>query len=103
MSVKRAFIATFLKPFERFEDVVYWTESAGKARYKCFLDLKDAGFDVEFKDISIRRFPVADDSSKKDLGRGFTSSLLYDTRPAILEYVHMDSANILGVSACLQQ
>lgn len=83
MATKRAFMATL--KLERLDDVIYWTKSAGKARYQCFRDLNDLGYTVRFQDISIRRFSVVDDHEKKDIGYGVAMGDLYDVQPIVME------------------
>lgn len=40
---------------------LYRTTSAGKARYKCYLSARDAGFDdVKLSDVRVRRAPEYD-------------------------------------------
>lgn len=39
---------------------IYWAETAGKARYQCYLQVRNSGFEIEFADIRIRRWSEDD-------------------------------------------
>ncbi len=43
-----------------FEAGIYLAESAGKARYRTYASAGDAGYDLDFADIRVRRSPEYD-------------------------------------------
>lgn len=41
-------------------DGIYWAENASKARYRAMLGASDAGYDLAFRDLRVRRAPEYD-------------------------------------------